>query len=127
MSLRCFAPAVDLADAEAFARRLAGVFDETFAVELTPVALRASIGIAFREPGDHDLTELMKNADLALYRAKADGGARHRFFNPEMAEAVRKRRELESDLRRAIGPASSSWSTSRSSTSRPASSTAAKA
>ena len=64
--------------------------------------MRASIGIAFREPGDHDLTELMKNAALALYHAKSEGGARHRFFNPEMAEAVRKRRELESDLRRAI-------------------------
>lgn len=93
---------VDAADAEAFAGRLAGIFDETFAVGMAPVALRASIGIAFRDADDRDLTELMKNAALALSRAKADGGGRHRFFVREMAEAVRKRRDLESDLRRAI-------------------------
>jgi len=97
-----FRETIDVADAEAFALRLEGLFDETFAVGLAPVALRAGIGIAFREPGDQELTELMKNAALALYRAKADGGACHRVFVREMAEAVRKRRELESDLRRAV-------------------------
>jgi EAL domain-containing protein (putative c-di-GMP-specific phosphodiesterase class I) len=44
----------------------------------------------------------MKNADLALYRAKADGGGRFCFFTPEMALAARRRREFESDLGRAL-------------------------
>ena len=92
----------DVVAAEALAARLISAFDAHFLVEGQTVAMRASLGIAFRQPGDDDLTELMKNADLALYRAKAEGGGRHCFFNPGMAAAVRKRRELEKDLRKAI-------------------------
>ncbi len=92
----------DIAAAEALAKRLVAAFDAPFMLEGHTVAMRASLGIAFRQPGDDDLTELMKNADLALYRAKAEGGGRHCFFNPGMAAAVRKRRELEKDLRKAI-------------------------
>jgi EAL domain-containing protein (putative c-di-GMP-specific phosphodiesterase class I) len=93
---------MNVAAAEAIATRMVAAFVEPFTIEAKPVAIRVSVGIAFRQPGDDDLTELMKNADLALYRAKSEGGARHRFFNPGMAAAVRKRRELESDLRSAI-------------------------
>lgn len=93
---------MNVAAAEAIAMRMVAAFAEPFAIEAKPVAIRVSVGIAFRQPGDDDLTELMRNADLALSRAKSEGGARHRFFNPGMAAAVRKRRELESDLRSAI-------------------------
>jgi EAL domain-containing protein (putative c-di-GMP-specific phosphodiesterase class I) len=49
-----------------------------------------------------DTVQLLKSADLALYRAKADGRGTHRFFEPEMHLHVQARRALEIDLRRAI-------------------------
>jgi diguanylate cyclase (GGDEF)-like protein len=62
----------------------------------------ASIGIALA-PGDGtDLTELLKNADLAMYGAKANGRRTHRFFEPEMDVRIKTRRALELDLRRAV-------------------------
>ncbi len=65
-------------------------------------ACSASIGIAMA-PGDgEDDNTLMKNADLALYRAKRDGKAAYHFFEPALDEAARQRRQLELDLRTAI-------------------------
>ena len=62
----------------------------------------ASIGIAL-SPGDGETSEeLMRNADMALYRAKSDGGGVHRFFEREMDRQVQKRRDMELDLRRAF-------------------------
>ena len=62
----------------------------------------ASIGIAIA-PTDGDKPDvLMKNADLALYRAKADGGGVYRFFEVEMDARMQARRALELDLRKAI-------------------------
>ena len=62
----------------------------------------ASVGIAIA-PADGDKPDLlMKNADLALDRAKADGGGVYRFFETEMDARMQKRRLLELDLRKAI-------------------------
>lgn len=62
----------------------------------------ASIGIALA-PGDaEDGMTLMKNADLALYRAKHEGKATYHFFEPGLDEAARRRRQMELDLRSAI-------------------------
>jgi len=93
---------VAVGEMAALAGRLIGSFEEPFRVEGQNAVLSASAGVAFREPGDDDLTELMKNADLALYRAKAEGGGRFCFFTPDMAAAARRRRELEGDLRKAL-------------------------
>ena len=61
-----------------------------------------SIGIAVA-PGDgEDATTLMKNADLALYRAKQDGRGVFRFFEPSLDAAARRRRQIELDLREAM-------------------------
>ena len=66
------------------------------------VATGASIGIAI-SPGDgRDADILLKNADLALYRAKQDGRGIFRFFEPSLDEAARRRRRLELDLRIAM-------------------------
>ena len=63
------------------------------------VLVGASIGIAFG-PGDgDDADKLLKNADMALYRAKADGKAAFRFFEAEMDARAQARRRLEMDLR----------------------------
>jgi diguanylate cyclase (GGDEF)-like protein/PAS domain S-box-containing protein len=62
----------------------------------------ASIGIALA-PGDGtDLEQLLKNADLAMYGAKAAGRRTYRFFEPEMDARAKTRRQLELDLRRII-------------------------
>jgi diguanylate cyclase (GGDEF)-like protein len=61
-----------------------------------------SIGIALAPDHGSDLDHLLKNADLAMYCAKADGRRTHRFFEPAMGARLQARRSLEMDLRRAI-------------------------
>src|SRR4051812_41861626 len=54
-------------------------------------------------PGDgDDPDELVRRADLALYRAKGEGRGRFRFFEPAMDEEVRARQRLQQELRRAL-------------------------
>jgi predicted signal transduction protein with EAL and GGDEF domain len=66
------------------------------------VVVGASVGIAMA-PNDSNVPDvLMKHADLALYRAKADGGGVYRFFEIEMDARMQARRTLELDLRKAI-------------------------
>ena len=63
----------------------------------------ASIGIALGPVDDSEPSDtLLKNADLALYRAKEDGRNTFRFFEPAMDAALQKRRRLENDLRAAL-------------------------
>ncbi|MBP7243159.1 MAG: EAL domain-containing protein [Amaricoccus sp.] len=66
------------------------------------VALGASIGIALAPQDGEDPTELMKAADMALYRAKGEGRYAWRSFAPEMADEFEARRRLELDLRAAL-------------------------
>ncbi|MEI9805853.1 MAG: bifunctional diguanylate cyclase/phosphodiesterase [Pseudolabrys sp.] len=61
-----------------------------------------SIGIAVAPDDGHDPDELLKNADLALYRTKADGRGSYRFFEPEMDACIKARRNLEYELRAAL-------------------------
>jgi predicted signal transduction protein with EAL and GGDEF domain len=66
------------------------------------VSVGASIGIAVA-PGDgQDADHLLRNADLALYRAKAEGKGTFRFFEAEMDARAQARRQLEIDLRAAL-------------------------
>ena len=62
----------------------------------------ASIGIALAPQDGTDLDQLLKNADLAMYSAKADGRRTYRFFEHDMDARVKERRALELDLRQAI-------------------------
>jgi diguanylate cyclase (GGDEF)-like protein len=55
------------------------------------LSCRASFGIALYPESDHRPSELMKNADLALYQAKRSGGNQHAFFDPRVREAVQTR------------------------------------
>jgi diguanylate cyclase (GGDEF)-like protein len=66
------------------------------------VTTDASIGIALAPQDGTELVELLKNADLALYAAKADGRRTYRFFEPAMDARVKALRTLELDLREAI-------------------------
>jgi diguanylate cyclase (GGDEF)-like protein len=88
-------------DAAALARRIVDRLSERYEIDRHLVEIGASIGIATTSPGikaDH----LLKNADMALYRAKSSGRGTFCFFREEMAETVEARRVLELDLRRAI-------------------------
>ncbi len=77
-------------------------FDRPLSINDQNVSCGASIGIAMA-PGDgDDGNTLMKNADLALYRAKHEGKSTYHFFEPALDEAARQRRQLELDLRAAI-------------------------
>ncbi|MBS0532232.1 MAG: EAL domain-containing protein [Proteobacteria bacterium] len=62
----------------------------------------ASIGIALAPQDGTDLDQLLKNADLAMYGAKADGRRTYRFFEREMDAQAKTRRQMEMDLRRII-------------------------
>jgi diguanylate cyclase (GGDEF)-like protein len=62
----------------------------------------ASVGVAVAPQDGRDLDELLKNADLAMYAAKAAGRRTYRFFEPGMDARVKALRMLESDLRHAI-------------------------
>jgi diguanylate cyclase (GGDEF)-like protein/PAS domain S-box-containing protein len=89
-------------EASELAERLIEVLGAPYDIDGVEVVIGASIGIAL-SPGDGSTSEeLMRNADMALYRAKADGGGVHRFFEREMDLQAQKRRDLERDLRRAF-------------------------
>jgi diguanylate cyclase (GGDEF)-like protein/PAS domain S-box-containing protein len=92
-------------DASAFAGRLIKTLSAPYEIADHELVIGASIGIAL-SPGDGATSEeLMRNADLALYRVKEDGGGRHRFFEREMDRQAQKRRDMELDLRRAFANA----------------------
>ncbi len=88
--------------ATALAERVIEVLSAPYDLEGQGVVIGASIGIAIA-PGDGTSPdELLKNADLALYRAKAEGRGAFRFFEREMDARMREKRALEVDLRAAL-------------------------
>jgi diguanylate cyclase (GGDEF)-like protein len=66
------------------------------------LATDASIGIALAPDHGTALDQILKNADMAMYAAKAAGRRTYRFFEPEMDAKIHERRQLEIDLRHAI-------------------------
>jgi EAL domain-containing protein (putative c-di-GMP-specific phosphodiesterase class I)/PAS domain-containing protein len=84
-------------DAAPFQRRAEAVASGT---EVMPVA---SIGITFSDLGYRSADEVLRDADLAMYEAKADGSRRVALFNQGMHDRVAEKLRLEGDLRRAIG------------------------
>ncbi|MBR0953226.1 bifunctional diguanylate cyclase/phosphodiesterase [Bradyrhizobium canariense] len=66
------------------------------------LAADASIGIALAPEHGTALDQILKNADMAMYAAKAAGRRTYRFFEPEMDAKIHERRQLEIDLRHAI-------------------------
>jgi len=89
-------------DAMRLARRICTALAAGYQVNGHEVTTSASVGIAMG-PLEHEPNDvLLKNADLALYRAKEDGRNTFRFFEPAMDAALQKRRRLENDLRNAL-------------------------
>ena len=95
------APA-QLTDAVALARRLIEVLSAPFDLDGQQVVIGTSIGIALSEDGQARPEALLKCADLALYRAKAEGRGTFCLFEAEMDALIQVRRALELDLRHAL-------------------------
>jgi diguanylate cyclase (GGDEF)-like protein len=89
-------------EAAALARRIVDQLSERYKIDNHLVEIGASVGIAMTMPTGISADTLLKNADMALYRAKADGRGTFCFFRDEMAQTVEARRILELDLRKAL-------------------------
>lgn len=91
------------ADPEAVADRIVHTLSQPFALTSGAIIqIGASIGIGLTTAEDTAIDELMHRADVALYRAKADGRGCSRLFEPGMDALVRARALLEGELRQAI-------------------------
>lgn len=84
------------------AERLVASLAEPFHIDGHQVITGTSIGIALTQDGLDEADEMLKRADLALYRAKEEGRGTWRFFEPTMNARVIAKRKLEQDLRRAV-------------------------
>lgn len=98
--LQAGAEGADLA--ATLARRVIDQVCAPFLLRGHRVSVGTSVGIVMA-PGDgNDADTLMKHADLALYRAKAEGRATHRFFDQEMFRQLEEQRAIEEALRLAL-------------------------
>ncbi|WP_169833594.1 putative bifunctional diguanylate cyclase/phosphodiesterase [Methylobrevis pamukkalensis] len=86
----------------AFAQRILGAFATPLLLSPHEVRMSVSIGIACAEPGDHNLADLLKRSDYALYRAKSEGHGVCRVFDRKMAETIESARALQRDLAEAV-------------------------
>ena len=92
----------DPADAAALARHIADAIRRPYDLRGQTVIVSASIGIALAPDDGSEPHELIKNADMALFGAKADGRNTFRFFEPAMDARMKARRALELALRNAL-------------------------
>src|SRR6266403_1798175 len=91
----------DLAGATAVAERVSTEIQRPFVVEGRDVLISASIGIALTAGGSMQPDEVLHNADLAMYQAKAEGRGRYELYQPGLSVSTRERLDLQSDLRTA--------------------------
>jgi diguanylate cyclase (GGDEF)-like protein/PAS domain S-box-containing protein len=89
-------------DATMLADRLIQLLAAPFEIGGHQIVIGTSIGIAFAPQDGVDADQLLKCADLALYRAKHDGRGVYRLFQADMDAAMQARRIMEVDLRRAL-------------------------
>ncbi|HWB46619.1 MAG TPA: PAS-domain containing protein [Hyphomicrobiaceae bacterium] len=89
-------------DATSLAHRVIEVVSEPYEIDGQQVIIGTSVGIAVGPADGLTPDQLMRNADLALYRAKGDGRGTFCFFEPEMDAQMQARRAMEYDLRKAL-------------------------
>ena len=86
----------------ALAERIIDTFDAAYTVGGREMTVRTSLGIATADLSVIDIGQLLRNADLAMYRSKSAGGGSYVNYDPEMHHSLVERLELERDLRRAV-------------------------
>jgi diguanylate cyclase (GGDEF)-like protein len=84
------------------AQRVLRTFDMPFAIAGREVFISASIGIALGENGQGRPEDILRNADIAMYRAKALGKSRYEMFTPDLLTSALTRLEVDTDLARAL-------------------------
>jgi diguanylate cyclase (GGDEF)-like protein len=89
-------------DAGTFAAHVAEMLAQPYRLDGQEIIVGATIGIALSPFHGAGAVDLMKKSELALHRAKADGQARYRFFEPGMDAQLETRRVLEAELRAAV-------------------------
>lgn len=89
-------------DAETLSKRVRDSISQPYQIDGHQIVTDISIGISVAPFDDTEADALLKNADMALYGAKADGRGTYRFFEPEMNAKMKARRQLELDLRKAL-------------------------
>jgi predicted signal transduction protein with EAL and GGDEF domain len=87
---------------ESLARTLIEQVSRPYMIEGNKVTIGASVGISIGDPGRAIADALVRDADLALYAAKAAGRGKHRLYEPSMHSEAAERQILENDLRQAI-------------------------
>ena len=97
-----FPGTVDIGLLESLARTLIEQVSRVYMIEGYKVTIGASVGIAIGDPGRASADALVRNADLALYAAKAAGRGKHCLYEPAMHSEAAERQVLENDLRQAI-------------------------
>jgi len=93
---------VDIGLLESLARTLIEQVSRPYQIEGHKVMIGASVGVVIGDPGRASADALVRNADLALYAAKAAGRGKHCFYEPSMHSEAAERQLLENDLRQAI-------------------------
>ena len=87
---------------ESVARRIVELMGRSFLIDGQQVNISASIGIAALNHGTDTITDLLRHAEFALYKAKESGQGNVRFFEPSLALQALVRYRFEIDLRRAL-------------------------
>ena len=90
-------------DAHALAARILASLTQPFVIEGREVFVSASIGIASCDPTVEMSDQLLRNADLAMYRAKSSGGGTIEHYDPVLHAQLLERMQFEEDLRKALG------------------------
>ena len=93
----------DQQDALRLSQRVLDALTQPVSINGTEVVAGASIGITFSDLGYRTADEVLRDADLAMYEAKAGGRGRVALFDNSMHERVAQKLALEADLRKAIG------------------------
>lgn len=89
-------------DAHAVAIELIDAFSNPVAIGDQHILVGVSAGVSFSLSDSVEASTLLTNADLALYKAKSDGGGVCRIYEPQMSLQMIVRREMEQDLRQAL-------------------------
>ena len=92
----------DASDADTLVKSVQAVLAPSFDIDDQPLAVTISAGVAVGPADGETPDEMLKNADLALGRAKRDGPGNVRFFERELDERMRARNKLEQDMRVAL-------------------------
>lgn len=92
----------DTAGAVSLAQRLIGVISAPYELNGFNIEIGMSVGIALADGEGRDIERLLKDADMALYEAKAAGRGTHCLFESQMDETAQERTVMERELREAL-------------------------